>query len=475
MPVAQATVKLLSNPNFATTGTPLFPTSLPNPPTSTSSTLTRDPCSNPFAVLLGTPNPAKAYPYLPDKFYYASPNTDAINPSARLVDGQTSAGWFKMFEFFEVPSQSMGAYGPVAQGTNFDWFRQDLRPGLINLNLIIDEEVFLSVFGKQNSSYTQQLLNLQAISPSRIPVVIGRDSSSNPVTYQALSSGYTYSDATFSNANPNQLKYAFLQFLKVRHGGSGSLFGFGTGVGAERPFRSLSYPDINQTIMRPASLPPATPGTATSQTTYLDGGTFAGNPGFKNPMLYPGQVTQTGPVNTVRILPPAIPARRLIQPPDLATPDPGGLSPSNAGITGDGYINLQQSYGSLDATRPPNLVADTARLGAADATGLLDRTRHPYFRTEMLQKAMNLTTVRTHQYAVWITVGFFEVTQQGNPSLVSSAPGLAFDQLGREIGLNGRLVRYRGFYLVDRTRATGFNPANPGDFHDCVVYGHLIQ
>ena len=40
--------------------------------------------------------------------------------------------------------------------------------------------------------------------------------------------------------------------------------------------------------------------------------------------------------------------------------------------------------------------------------------QHPYFRTEMLQKAMNLTTVRTHQYAVWITVGFFEVKRQGD-------------------------------------------------------------
>jgi hypothetical protein len=227
--------------------------------------------------------------------------------------------------------------------------------------------------------------------------------------------------------------------------------------------------------MRPASLPPATQGTVSSQATYLNGGTFAGNPGFKNPMLYPGYTTQTGPVSTIRVLPPAIPARRLVQPPDLATPDPGGLSPSNAGISGDGYINLQQAYGSLNSSRPPDLVDDRYRLGAADLSGLLDRSRHPYFRTEMLQKAMNVTTVRTHQYAVWITVGFFEVTRQGNPDLASSRPDLAYDVLGREIGLNGRLVRYRGFYIVDRTRATGFNPSDPGDFHDCVVYGHLIQ
>ena len=55
-----------------------------------------------------------------------------------------------MFEFFEVPSQSLGAIGAVAQGTNFDWARQDMKPGLLNLNLIIDEEVFFSVLGSQS-------------------------------------------------------------------------------------------------------------------------------------------------------------------------------------------------------------------------------------------------------------------------------------------------------------------------------------
>ena len=65
--------------------------------------------------------------------------------------GQTAAsdGWFKMFEFFEVPSQMIGAIGPVAQGTNFDWSRQDNKPGLMNLNLVIDEEVFLALLGRQ--------------------------------------------------------------------------------------------------------------------------------------------------------------------------------------------------------------------------------------------------------------------------------------------------------------------------------------
>src|SRR6202030_601372 len=82
----------------------------------------------------------------------------------------------------------------------------------------------------------------------------------------------------------NGLKAAWVQFLNLRHGGSGFMFGFGTGavgqnvainggngfagsrpgppptpapgIPAEIPFRSLSYPDIDHTIMRPAALPP---------------------------------------------------------------------------------------------------------------------------------------------------------------------------------------------------------------------------
>ena len=65
------------------------------------------------------------------------------------MGGPGGDGWFKMFEFFEVPSQAIGAIGPVAQGTNFDWARQDTKPGLMNLNLIIDEEAFFAVFGRQ--------------------------------------------------------------------------------------------------------------------------------------------------------------------------------------------------------------------------------------------------------------------------------------------------------------------------------------
>ena len=94
---------------------------------------------------------------------------------------------------------------------------------------------------------------------------------------------------------------------------------------------------------------------------------------------------------------------------------------------------------------------------------------------------MNLTTVRTHQYAVWITIGFFEVTRQGdllmaNAGAGTSAAALAFDILGPEIGAStGQTTRYRGFFLVDRLQLTGYDPNVIGSFRPAVVYRQTIE
>ena len=101
---------------------------------------------------------------------------------------------------------------------------------------------------------------------------------------------------------------------------------------------------------------------------------------------------------------------------------------------------------------------------------------HPYWRSEQMQRLMNLTTPRTHQFAVWLTIGFFEVKRQGDLGMLAYNPTLAFDILGPEIGsANGKSTRYRGFYLVDRLRLTGFNPSSPTGFRQSLVYKQRIQ
>ena len=501
------TKQFIENPppiNFTTT--PLYP--------NTVSAGTAIPANAPTQF---TPTSApRTFPYLSDKFFYTgqveptggypAPASGPAQTSSNghYVGGPSGAGWHSMLEFFEVPSPVFGSIGSVENGTNYDWARQDTKPGLLNPNLIIDEEVFLGLMG--NRFYSE--MNKTAPGGATLPrVVLQVDTNGTP------SSSVPFSSTGFidSSQTPmNHLKGAFADFLNLRHGGSGFLYGFGNGatgstapLAVERPYRSLTYRDvhgnydINATIMRPATLPPSantTPvanpaiGAALPTTQPTP---FVADPGVKNPYLF---------ANNNPIQPPPIPTRRLFQVPDnYGAPNngatlPAGSNPSNASPTGDPNVNTPITLSSL--TNPDaDLISEplsgststtTNYIGglsqAADptatppTTAVNDNRDHPYFRSEWLQRVANLTTPRTHQYAVWITVGFFEVTQQGDPSLALTNPLLAYDILGLELGvIDGKNTRYRGFFLLDRTRAVGFNPANPGDFRDVVVYRQMIE
>ena len=431
------------------------PPNQPTNPAANATTLNTDVVGRPLLVA------PRTYPYLVDEFFYT-----AVEPAApvtmSIIGGPTGAGWYKMFEFFDVPSPNAGTIGPVAQGQNFDWLRQDRKPGQLNLNLIIDEEVFLGLIDDYGRLNSFPAITPTTTLPQGLPqVVTGLDASGNPIVSSMSNRGY------LDPANPqpfplpfpaNPMKAVFADFLKLRHGGSNGLFGYGFGgLPAERPFHSLSYPDIDYTLMRPATLPPANP-TASSF-----------DPGHKNPTF---SAYGSG-------LPPAIPPRRLFEIPDN-TQATGTTPGSNASESGDSRVNTPVVLANLsnpatDLSALPNAGNGTDVWLGGNPTAIPatpDRREHPYFRTEWMQKMMNLTTTRTHQYAVWITVGFFEVTREGNPQTTIPTP----DTLGRELGkAAGRSVRYRSFFLVDRTRAIGFNPQDPGDFRDCVVYRSRIE
>jgi hypothetical protein len=90
--------------------------------------------------------------------------------------------------------------------------------------------------------------------------------------------------------------------------------------------------------------------------------------------------------------------------------------------------------------------------------------RNSYFRYQTLNRMGNLVTTRSNVYAVWITMGYFEV-DPGSGQLT-----------GRELGADlGAIERHRGFYMIDRTIPVAFEPGMNHNVDDAVILRRFIE
>jgi hypothetical protein len=97
---------------------------------------------------------------------------------------------------------------------------------------------------------------------------------------------------------------------------------------------------------------------------------------------------------------------------------------------------------------------------------------NPYTLLENYMRLSDMTTTRSNVFAVWMTIGYFEVQKFNNASVLKNTyPQLSnittdaiFNAvypdgyvLGAERGLNdGTVKRHRAFYLIDRSEPVGF-------------------
>ncbi|MBN2581158.1 MAG: hypothetical protein JXB10_19410 [Pirellulales bacterium] len=156
-------------------------------------------------------------------------------------------------------------------------------------------------------------------------------------------------------------------------------------------------------------------------------------------------------------------------------------------------VNLMQPDREINATllraeNPSNPIAPLFNYVSSNAVDNTDR--NPYFRYQALQRLANLTTTRSNVYAVWITVGYFEVTPATLKQPYYSMLGLNDAQkelikqqiypdgyeLGQELGAEtGEFERHRGFYIIDRSIPVGFQRGQDLNAENTILLKRYIE
>ncbi len=154
---------------------------------------------------------------------------------------------------------------------------------------------------------------------------------------------------------------------------------------------------------------------------------------------------------------------------DLVRSRRGYGTTSNILETGGTSSFIEKPFRSYATTnRDDTLMRDGATTGTPlftySSNNAADNTdRNPYFRYQAQQRIANLVTTRSNVYAIWVTVGYFEVDADGDP-------------VNRELGSDtGNIQRHRGFYLVDRSIPVAFEPGENHNVDKAIVLRRLIE
>ncbi len=142
----------------------------------------------------------------------------------------------------------------------------------------------------------------------------------------------------------------------------------------------------------------------------------------------------------------------------VASRTPGMMSQNNAFVLSGndrpflGFGIGQRPGGNQDPQAPNGMSINNTLLRSVQAAGNGSTPRlfqvpptapHPYLQDELLTKVFNNLTTRSNVFAVWLTVGFFKVTDD------TTLP----PKLGEEVGAStGQTIRHRYFAIVDRTQ-----------------------
>jgi hypothetical protein len=171
---------------------------------------------------------------------------------------------------------------------------------------------------------------------------------------------------------------------------------------------------------------------------------------------------------------------------------PTGVSALKFNNEIDATLLREKSSVSIVTSSTPHQITRTG-LGVplfnyTSANACNNTDRNPYFHYQGLERLGNLVTTRSNVYAVWITVGYFEVepaaqmiarlypnwtSQQVQNQLANYPDGYT---LGRELGIDtGEIKRHRAFFIFDRTIPVGFQRGSDLNFEKAILVKRFIE
>jgi hypothetical protein len=123
----------------------------------------------------------------------------------------------------------------------------------------------------------------------------------------------------------------------------------------------------------------------------------------------------------------------------------------------------------------PTLDGNQPLFSSESVTPYQDAARNPYFRFQPLQKVDNIFSTNSNCYAVWMTIGYFEVESNGTPPVIDQVhpDGL---RLAQEVGVDeGNVKRHRSFYIIDRSIPVAFEPGHRHNTDKAVLLKRFIE
>lgn len=147
-------------------------------------------------------------------------------------------------------------------------------------------------------------------------------------------------------------------------------------------------------------------------------------------------------------------------------------------FSGGAFVPLTSlKHSGIEATllRPSPSVGNAAipdpefkpLLGVDSTVANTDTSKNPYFRYQLINRLSNMVTTRSNVYAVWITVGYFEVEPIDRSDYLAPTGNYTNEEIDRvfpdgfrlkgELGADtGEIERHRAFYMVDRLVPVAF-------------------